>query len=271
LHRVLICSAEAYLEIIDPDNLSTIGKMAQRDDQDINDFAVDDLRNRLLVLASRRDGSTRLTAYSLLNGDKQQETVLQATYAKRMSLAFDSKTGQIGIAVNTGRRSGDKTDIYTCTADSNLACTNVTQVDPVSQISILGRQVLVATSIFADNRNKKDCVLTVDPSGAVSRAYCSPSTGVHYAVGVVKKSYVVAFTGMSKRIWFSEENKSVTSSFSMWRAGISQVDSVAIDPTDYGAFQNELRVVGSNSEPLFIAYQRVSNMLYLYSISARFP
>ena len=53
--------------------------MAQQDDQYIGDFAIDDLRSRLLVLASRRDGSIRLTAYSLLNGDKQREAVLLAT------------------------------------------------------------------------------------------------------------------------------------------------------------------------------------------------
>lgn len=126
--------------------------------------------------------------------------------------------------------------------------------------------MLVATSTFADN--KKDCILTVDPTArSASREYCSPSTGVHYAVGVVNKRYVVAFTGISKRKWFSEENKSVADSFSVWRAEVPKVAAVARDPADYGAFQNEMRIVGSSTEPLFITYQRVSNMLYLYSIT----
>jgi len=105
--------------------------MAQGDDQYISDFAVVDLRGRFLVLASRSDGSIRLTAYSLLNGDKQQEAVLPVTNATRMSLALAPRTGQIGIAVDAGSRSGSKADIYSCTADSNLACTNVTQIDAV--------------------------------------------------------------------------------------------------------------------------------------------
>jgi hypothetical protein len=266
LRRVVLCSAESYLEVIDPDNLNTIGKMAQVGDQYINDFAVDDLRGRLLVLASRRDGSIRLTAYSLLNGDKQEEAVLPTTSATRMSLAFASNTGQIGIAINIGGRSRNKADIYTCATGETLKCADVTQIDAVSQISFMGRQMLVATSTFADN--KKECILTVDPTArSVSREYCSPSTGVHYAVGVVKEKYVVAFTGISKRKWFSEENKSVAASFSVWRAGTRQVAAVAKDPTDYGAFQDEIRIVGSSTEPLFIAYQRVSNMLCLYSIT----
>ena len=78
---------------------------------------------------------------------------------------------------------------------------------------------------------------------------------------------MVAFTGISKRKWFSEENKSVAASFSVWRAETRQVAAVAKDPTDYGAFQDEIRIVGSSKEPLFMAYQRVSNMLCLYSIT----
>jgi hypothetical protein len=124
--------------------------------------------------------------------------------------------------------------------------------------------MLIATSTFADN--KKDCVLSIDRvTRSVSREYCSPSTGVHYAVGVADKRFVMAFTGVSKRGWFSEENKSVAASFSIWRAENSQVAAIAKDPTDYGAFQDEIRIVGSSTEPLFLAYQRVSNMLYLYS------
>jgi hypothetical protein len=266
LDRVFLCSAGTRVEVLDPDGLSTVGEMAQRDDQYINDFAVDDLRGRLLVLTSRRDGSVRLTAYSLLSGDEQQETILPATNVKKMSLALAAQTGQIGIAVEGGNRSGGRTNIYACFAESNLACTSITRIDAVSQISFLGSQMLVATSTFADN--KKDCVLTVDPvTRSVTRVYCSPSTGVHYAVGVVEKRYVVAFTGVSKRTWFREENKSVTSSFSVWRIETSQVAAVAKDPVDYGAFQNEIRIVGSSAEPLFIAYQRVSNMLCLYSIA----
>jgi len=264
-HQILICSAEAYLEIIDPDNLSTVGTMANQNDQYINDFAIDDLRDRVLVLASRRDGSVRLTAYSIQDGKQQQEAVLPSKNATRMSLAFAAKTGHIGVAIDGGSRSGSKADIFICGIDKTFSCTNVTQISGVSQISFLGGQVLVATSTFADNR--KDCILTVDPTiRSVSHEYCSPATGVHYAVGVVNNKYVVAFTGISKRKWFSEENKSVASSFSVWRAENPQVAAVAKDAMDYGAFQNEMRVVASSTEPLFIAYQRVSNVLCLHSI-----
>jgi hypothetical protein len=268
LHRVFLCSAESHVEVLDPDNLETVGTMARADDEYIRDIAVDDLHTRLLVLASMRDGSAHLAAYSLLNGEKQQETVLPAKNAKgmRLDLAVAPKTGQIGIAVQVNARSRDKADIYSCASDSNLACTRVTQVDAVSQITFLGSQLLTATNTAADT--PKECVLAIDlVTRSVTRKYCSPATGVHYAVGAVGEKYVVAFTGVSKWRWFSQEDKAVSSSFSVWRAGTSSVAAVANDPTDYGTFQGEIRVVASPTEPLFIAYHRVSNMLRLYTIT----
>jgi hypothetical protein len=238
--------------------------MAQDDAQRINDFAVDDLHNRLIVLARRAGGSAYLTSYSLVDGSKEHEAVLSAPNAGKMSLAVARRADQAGIAIDSGGR-GEKAEVYTCSIESSLTCSNVTRVDLAEQIGFLGRQVLVATSAFADN--KKECLLTIDPvARSVKREYCSPSTGVHYAVGVVDQKYVVAFTGMSKRIWFSEEDKTVMNSFSVWREEDFQVAAVAKDSADYGAFQNALEIVASNTEMFFVAYERVSNSLTLYSI-----
>jgi hypothetical protein len=266
LDRVFLCSAESYLEVIDPDNLATVGILARSDDQTIMDFAVDDPRDRILVLSTRKDRSIHLSSYSLLSGEKQQETILPPTnYKDKINLAVAPQKGEIGIAININERPGNKADIYICNDSSGLACVKTARTYAAAQISFLKSQLLVATSNFADN--KKDCITAVDPkTGKVSpRAYCSP-TGVHYALGVVEGKYVVGFTGVSKRNWFTEETRSVSSSFSAWRAGVPQVAAVVQDPNDYGTFQIELSLVGSRTKPYFIAYQRISNTLYLYSI-----
>lgn len=268
LRRLVLCSAVSTLEVIDPASLGTVGTIAKVDGQRIKDFAIDDQRGRVVVLSSRQDGSIVLASYGLVTGDKQQETRLPISGSTNMILAVSPESGQMAIATNVSARSGDRADVYTCTAESQLACRAIARVAPASQISFFEKQLLIATSYFADNRNKKDCIVTVDPgTGSVSREYCSPSTGVHYAVGVVQNRYVVAFTGAGKRNWLTEENRSVASSFSVWRAHTSQVAGVVEDPVDYGASQNAVRVVGSSSEPMFIAYQRVSNTLALYSIA----
>ena len=265
LHRVFLCSAESYLEVIDPDSLATVGTLARADDQIIMDFAVDDPRDRIFVLSIRKGNVLNLSSYSLSKGEKQQETTLSSiNFSRMMSLAIAPQTGEIGIYVNIIERNRDKADIYICTDSSSLVCKKTAETHAATQISFLERQLLVVTNNFANN--KKDCIVAVDSmTGQVSSAYCSP-TGVHYALGVVEGKYVVGFTGKSKRIWFLEEIKSVSSSFSVWRAGVSQVAAVVQDPNDYGSFQALLRVVGSNTNPFFIVYRYASNMLYLYSI-----
>jgi hypothetical protein len=82
----------------------------------------------------------------------------------------------------------------------------------------------------------------------------------------VSGTYVVGYTGVGKRNWMREENRAVSSTFSVWRVENPEVLAVTEDPTSYGAFQNEIRISASSAEPVFIAYQRVSNVLWLYSI-----
>jgi len=261
-----MCSAGSYLEIVDPITLKTVGTMARTDDQIISDFAVDDPHKKVFVLSTQRNNSIRLTSYSLLNGGKQDVAIVPGVEFTDLSIAINQKTGQIGISVDTPGRSGNKANVFTCRDVPNLMCARVVQINSVSQLVFFGSHLLIATSSFADD--KKDCIVAIDSvSKSASREYCSPSTGVHYAVGVVDAKYVVGFTGIGKRKWFNEENESVTSSFSIWRAENPHVAAVAKDPTDYGAFQNEVRLVASATEPLFIAFQRVSNVLYLYDIT----
>ena len=78
LHRVFLCSAESYLEVIDPDSLATVGTLARADDQIIMDFAVDDQRDRIFVLSIRKGNVLNLSSYSLSKGEKQQETTLSS-------------------------------------------------------------------------------------------------------------------------------------------------------------------------------------------------
>jgi hypothetical protein len=265
-NKVLLCSPGTYLEVLDPDTLNTAGKIAYRNDQGIYDFVVDDERGRIFVLSSRGDGSPRLTSYSLLDGSQQQEAVLPHTEGKRMSLALVPTTGQVAVALDHRFRGDTKSDIYVCSSGETLDCRSVAQVEWASQISILGKQLLVAPNIFPDR--KKDCLIGVNlDTHAVARDYCSSSTGVRYAVGVADDRYVVAFTGIGKRLWLREQNALVENSFSVWRAGNPNVAAVAKDPTNFGGLESEAWVFASRREPWFVVYVGESNVLYLYSIA----
>lgn len=263
--KILLCSPETYLEVLDPDSLNTVGKIAYRNDQYIYDFVVDDERGRIFVLSLCGDDSPKLTTYSLLDGSQQQEAALPRTEGRRMSLALVPTTGQVAVAVDHRFRGDTKSDIYVCSSGENMNCRSVAQVEWASQISILGKELLVAPNIFPDR--KTDCLVGVNlDTHAVAREYCSPSTGVHYAVGVANDRYVVAFTGVGKRLWLREQNALVENSFSVWKAGNPNVAAVAKDPTNFGGLESVAWVFASRSEPWFIVYVGESNVLYLYSI-----
>lgn len=265
-NKILLCSPETHLEVLDPDSLNTVGKIAYRNDQHVYDFVVDDERGRIFVLSLRGDDSPRLTSYSLLDGSQQQEAVLPRTEGRRMSLALVPRTGRVAVAVDHRFRGDTKSDIYVCSSGETLDCRSVAQVEWASQINILGTELLVASNIFPDR--KKDCLIGVNlDTHAVAREYCSPSTGVHYAVGVADDRYVVAFTGIGKRLWLKEQNVVVENSFSVWRAGDPHLDAVAKEPTNYGGLQSVVRIFASRTEPWFVAYVGESNVLYLYSIA----
>ncbi|HEY0795115.1 MAG TPA: hypothetical protein VGD64_04970 [Acidisarcina sp.] len=282
-HRIYVCSAKSHLEIMDPDSLGTIGTMAQVDGQTIIDFAVDDFHRRVLVLSARKDGTMFLTSYSLPKGEKQQETVLLTIdssfdwYAEMSALIIVSQAGQIGIYLDDRRGLKSRPGIYMCQDSPDLVCTKATDDDratSVSEMSFLGPDILAASSKLADS--KSECILSVSPgyrysivrplSFGVSRKYCSP-TGVHYAVGVVDDKYLVGFTGMSEYNPLTETWKTVSSSFSVWRAGISKTAAVVEDPADCATPFCGVRIAASKTKPFFITYQKTSSKLFLYSIA----
>jgi hypothetical protein len=280
-HRVYLCSAESHLEIIDLDSLETVGTMAQIDGQAIVDFAVDDLRSRVLVLSARRDGSVYLASYSLLTGEKLQEAVLPSIDSSpdlssaRMDLISVSGAGQIAIYLQDLRGLRSKPGLYICKDNPDLSCAQSAYIDEAhrpSEISFLGETLLSANHDFF----KSDCIVSLEPdykytlkkpfAMGIANKYCS-RTGAHYAVGVVENKYVVGFTGACYYQPWSEQWKTISSSFSVWKAGMSKASAVVQDPIHCASPSCGIRIAASNTEPLFITYQVTSNMLFLYSIA----
>jgi hypothetical protein len=145
----------------------------------------------------------------------------------------------------------------------------LTDVEPISQMDFLGHQLLFSTRRNSGN-DKSECINSLSLDGkATSREYCSPSTGVRFAMGVVSGQFIVGFTGTSKYHVLSEETTSVQSSFSVWRAEDRRIATTLRDPTDYGDSQHQMRIEASRTRPLFLTYNWVSNVVFLYTIAER--
>jgi hypothetical protein len=262
--HLVICSAEADLEILDAKSLLTLGTIADGTDQHIYDFAIDEQRDRAFVLSLRRDLSARLTSYSLSSGRQQQELTISRAPFTRMELALEALSGQLAVNIVRDNSLGPKSDILACNQESTITCVDVGHPYAVSQMTFLGKELLLATGRFADRRG--DCIDSVafqPPS--VTQSYCAP-TGVHYGVGVTANRYVVAFTGQSKYHKFSEQITSEDSSFSIWGIENRHVLALTDNVADLGFTQSAIRIVGDKDVPAFIAYNEVSNVVYVYSI-----
>jgi hypothetical protein len=268
-NRILLCSADSYLEELDPDTLRTVGRIASGNDQYIYDFAVDEARGRVYVLSVHGKGfPLSVASYSLVDGFQLQEAVLPPTTGTKIKLGINLKDGQVAVAVDHNDSRREKTDIYVCESRAALDCTSVAVVPRLLNIDLLGRELLGATDASADH--KKECLIGVDlGTHSVSHEYCCPSTGVHWALGVAGGNYIVAFTGTARRVWWREESTSHESSFSVWRVEDPQVAAVAKEPANFGSRQFGASIFVSRKEPWFVAHVGDSNVLYVYSIRER--
>jgi hypothetical protein len=265
--KVLLCSPEGHLEVLDGRTLNTVGKIAYKNEQYIYDFVIDEERGRVFVLALvGTNRSPYLTSYSLSDGTQQDETKLPPTDGTIMKLILVPKTGKVAVVLDHYIHGPQKSDVYVCQSNGALDCTSVALIARVLQVDVLGDNLLGATDRPADRKN--ECLVSVDLNTHIvsSHEYCSPATGVHYAVGVADDNYVVGFTGTAKRVWWKEENLSEESSFSIWAAENPKVISVAKEPANFGSNQFGASVFASRTEPLFVAHVGNSTQLYVYSI-----
>lgn len=272
LNRVYLCSAQTHIDVLDAKTLISIGALSSEVSQNIYDFGIDQARSRAFILSLHDDMSVRLAAYDLKSGARLQETTLSTAPWRGAKVAIQPRTGQVVVAVAQQSGHYDASLIRVCSLSKGLLCDEGIKVPPVGQMTFLGNELLIATQTPATD--KKECIVSVDirTKQVSPSAYCSPGTGVHFAVGVLMDKYVIGFTGTAKTHAFLEYNTSIQSSFALWRAEMPKVDAVVTDPTDYGAGQNGIRLVMGQNKPFFLAYAiRAANSLYLYLVDEDGP
>jgi hypothetical protein len=265
-HQILICSSFSYIDVLDGSNLTAVGKLASGPQQQIYDFAVDEAREKLVVVSLNQDQAVHVTVYSLRTGAQQQSETLPGDDLSTMNVALDPINGNFAINVVRRKRSGESSDIRVCHTDGSSACSKLSSHADISEVSFLGNQLLL---VPADTESKKSCVLGAAADGnAVSSQYCFPTSGVHVALGVVMKRFVVAYTGLSHYSPLREESTTISNSYSVWEAERRLPDATIEGPPAVDASQRFGRIVTASSVPMFLIYQVHSRELTLYSITA---
>lgn len=294
-NRILVCRLDG-VEILDATSLRTIGKLAlpsprQSDaphrllgpqsagqDQKTYELAVDEARDRVLLLSSRSgsqyplsySGSLWLTSYSLLDGTEREDVQLGSLgLVDHAELGFDPERGNVAVSMTYRGQNPWTSDIYLCSDIDLIRCARAAQVDPVSQMSFLGNKLLFV--VDREDR-KEDCVMSLDLNTHEVRSdYCASDTGIRFALGVADGKCVVAFAGTRRRAGLSEGYVNVQNDFSIWCKNSPRTGSSTKYLMDKGVGQRSMRIAASTTRPYFLAYsvpqQYHKVELDLYSVS----
>ena len=262
MNDVIVCSQGTSLEFLDAGSLALKERREMSGLGAIFDFAVDESLDTLLILSVSSDQKIHLISYSLKGQTQKSDLVVGSSYAvSSLSMEVSSSKKLAAIADTVAEK--ERGILYVCSYDQGLECKTFGGGPPISQISFLAGHLLFASSSFPDD--KQACITSVNLStGARTKAYCAPGTGVHYAVGVLGGKYIVGYTGLRSTNWFTENAKVVESSFAVWKPQNIQPWAKVNDPTKGKGLQ-AFRVVTSKSLPYFIGFA-FSNDFTVYRI-----
>ena len=267
-NRFAVCGAQGGIDILDSNTLETLKTVSESRAQTIYDFAVDERRDLLFALSYQEDGAIHLGEYSLAGGVRRSAAILpSASPTGRLELVLEPESGDV-IAHDTydEARWGhpEKSHVYLCTRDP-LSCVTVASVEPISGMDVLGHRLVYAVQTWTTD--KKDCIYELNlTTKQTTRPYCSPQTGVRFAVGVIEGQYIAGFTGYEKTDVFQEQRVAARSSVSLWSVENRNPVAIVDDPTDYGISQSGIRISASKSKPEFLTYNPVSDAVFVYSI-----
>lgn len=261
--RVFVCS-DGGLDVLDSHSLADKLRIQSGHLENIFDFVFIEQTGVLAVLSLRNNSEIALSSYSD-DGRLLNEQFLPNQNLLTMALEADQRSGEVAINLTHLYRMGNKSTIYVCGDSGKQKCRQVADTHPVGQMAFFGNQILLASQNPADD--KKDCVEKFSEADTrINPAYCAPSSGVHFAVGVANRKYVVGFTGTSHYSALRQETTSTKSAFSIWRVEQQLPVKTIEDSTDYGSFQSSIRVVADEMGDRFLAFQRSASEISVYII-----
>ena len=260
--RVLICQDAENLGVLSADTLATLSEI--HCGGRIFDFAIDHTTNRVFIAWESASDDQYLTTFDIASGAQTQQVEVSSGVVANVQIALDERTKEVAVALSRYNRGGYSTSLFGCDYAERMNCNFAVNVGQVAQIAILGRQVLLASGLLANDPHV--CITNVNlMSKEISHEYCAPKTGIHFAVGIVAGDYVVGYSGVQKWLAWKEVNLSVTSSVSMWRyEGKETVETIQQEVP--ASFCEGARIAVSRDGPRFLLYSETSNIAYVYSV-----
>lgn len=261
---VAICSGDNSIDLIDANNLTTMRSIHIEGPGPFGDFEIVENEDLLFVVRQRQRNEIWLDRYKLSSGAKIDSLLLSANGIGPFHLAVDSQRQLAFISLKPKGTRSDEDTLVVCHYGFSAPCRHIRGIPPIAKMQMWNEQLVAVTSRFADS--KRECILSFQ-SDAMEPRYCAPKSGVHYAICVVNKKYLIGYTGTAKFTW-NEKLVTKSSNISIWtehgRNPIGQTDFPMTDP----GFQNFIKMMGSSETSAFMAYKVAGNVIEVYKIQA---
>jgi hypothetical protein len=252
--HLYVCSDRAYIRILDGRALTTLRTVQTYSEGAIRDFAIDESRDRLYLLAEHVNGASTLEELTISTGARINEVTLTEPMLAYSPLAYRSEGSLLVVAFARTGGFAEKTDLVFYDGSTLEVVKRVSDLPRIDGLVFFGSKLLAAPG-YAGYKKQK-CILSVDLQTFKSdKNFCSPNTGVHSSVAIVNNIYLVAATGINRPKLFSDTPiESVSSSLSVWSVETRKLLTTLPLPPDFTSWLSGVTILGS-SGGCFVAYQ----------------
>ena len=251
--HIYVCSDRANIRILDGRTLTTIRTVPFHCQGTIRDFAIDEPRDRLYLLADLSNGVLTLEEVAISSGAKISQTTLVDGMLAYSPLAYSTANNLIAVAFARTGGFGQK-DILVFYDGSTLQLVKrVSDLPRLDSLLFRGSTLLAAPGYTGYKAQK--CVVSLNLQTFESdREFCAPNTGVDFSVASVNNNYLIAATGINRPKLFSDTVESVSSSLSIWSIETQKLLVTLSLPSGFTSALSGVTILGS-SGGCFVAYQ----------------
>ena len=251
--HLYICSDRTSIRILDSRGLTTVRTLPYPSDGIIRDFAVDEARDRLYLLADHTKGASTLEVLTISTGAKTNGVTLSDSMLAYTPLAYRSASALLTVAFTRAGGFGQKTDLVFYDGSTLSTVGRVADLPRIDGLLFLGSKLLAAPGYIGFK--KSECLLSFDLQTFESGSdFCAPKTGVDFSVASVDNTYLVAATGVNRPKLFSDTVESVSSSLSIWSIETKKLLTTLPLPAGFTSALAGVTIQGS-SGGCFVAYQ----------------
>ena len=237
----------------------------------LDDLAVSERQDVVYTVGVNQSGTLIIGSYSLTNGIPLKETEASEGFRyPSVSLAIADGGQHLAMAVeDPGNRKMRGAIIICNTNDQPMACRSVPQKEFVAQAAFLYDSSLLFVSSVLATAHSSECVqsLQLATFKIETQAFCSKDGPAHYALAVLGRDRVIAFTGYVKRNGFTENTTAVKNDASVWSVEPRRIVALAGDGGNSGALQNEMRIVADHQgDNRFMIFRRFAGTVSVYEL-----